>query len=109
MSYKWTLPCKWCGAKAVAHQFTEKKAKSILRYWKCSKCKNQFETIEVIANLSHSCPGSLNSRSVLTEKDVIQIRLKKEEGVRTKDLMAWSGMSRSTINDIVAKRSWKHV
>jgi|TARA_S200002703_G_scaffold100651_1_gene86990 transcriptional regulator NrdR family protein len=109
MSFKHTLPCKWCGSKSVSHLFAERKPKSILRYWKCTECKNQFETIEQIASLGYACPGSSNHNSILTEEDVIQIRLKKKEGMQTKDLVKWSGMTRATIQDIVAKRTWKHV
>ena len=108
MSYKWTLPCKWCGSKSVAHQFTEKKAKSILRYWKCSECKNQFETIELISNLRPSTAGLL-SRAILTEEDVIKIRRKKQEGSSVKEIVEWTGMSRSCINSILSKKTWKHV
>ena len=108
MSYKWTLPCKWCGSTSVAHQFTEKKRKSILRYWKCSECKNQFETLEIISNLC-SPNTKLHNSAILTEKDVIEIRLRRKNGVPIKEIVEWTGMSRSCILRVLSRKTWKHV
>ena len=51
--------------------------------------------------------GSDHGRARLTENDVIAVR--ESVGIRRRDLAKKLGVSRSTIDDIFLRRSWKHL
>ena len=108
MSIRTHLSCRWCGHEKVSLLFTERKPRSVMRYWRCSECKGQFETIEAHASLNFLGKIS-HGRAILTEKDVLKILEKAKAGASPKELVKWSGMTRSTIGDILAKRTWKHI
>lgn len=59
------------------------------------------------------CPpnriGSRNAMAKLRELDVRWIRYLKRAGVRTKDLSDVYGVSFTTIQDVVRRRTWRHV
>jgi len=53
--------------------------------------------------------GELNSKSKLTEEQVVAIRQEYTKGKRVKDLMREYNLSKSAIEHVVARRSWSHV
>lgn len=54
--------------------------------------------------------GEDNGISILTEKDVIEIRRKFKPRVYTRDMLAKEyGVKACTIKDVVLRRSWRHV
>lgn len=54
--------------------------------------------------------GTKNSNCRLTEYDALLIRrLKSEYFISDKDLSKWFEMSVSSLNNIVKRRSWKHI
>jgi hypothetical protein len=54
--------------------------------------------------------GELNGQSVLTEKQVIEIRSKYKPKIYGRKMLAMEyNVSQHTIKDIVTKRSWRHI
>ena len=59
---------------------------------------------------SEKMKGENNSRSTLTEKKVIQIRLLCDEGILTqKEIAKMFGVSQETISYIKNRKIWKHI
>lgn len=73
----------------------------------CSSSYNQ--THAYVMGLKTIPKGEDNGRSILTEKDVLEIYNKSLEGYRTKDLLEQYNVSESTLCDIRAKRNWRHI
>ena len=53
--------------------------------------------------------GGTHGCAKLTEQDVCNIRLSREEGISEKDLATIYKVDRKTINNIVRYQNWKHV
>lgn len=54
--------------------------------------------------------GSLNGNSLLTEKDVLQIRKKYKPRIYTISILAFEyNVTKSCIKDVVNRNSWKHI
>lgn len=62
------------------------------------------------ANLSVKCRGENAAAAKLTEKDVINIRSNWANGVMSqKEMAKIYGVADSSISNIIAKRTWKHI
>ena len=61
--------------------------------------------------ISYANRGENNYISILTERDVLEIRGMnfKKEGLLIKDVALEYGVSPSTIGDLLSKRTWKHI
>lgn len=53
--------------------------------------------------------GSKNVKAKLKEEQVLKIRKLYANGVKTKKLMEMFNVSKGIINDITARRTWKHI
>lgn len=53
--------------------------------------------------------GSSHPRALITEEDVIDIRNTPKSPTRTQDLCKKYNLSKSSINTIIARKSWKHI
>jgi hypothetical protein len=54
--------------------------------------------------------GSLNGNSLLTEKDVLEIRQKYKPRIYTRSMLAIEyKVKESCIKDVVNRNSWKHI
>jgi hypothetical protein len=62
----------------------------------------------VSKNRSADCSGELNSRAKLTNKDVVQIR-ELCKTMRQTDIAKLYNVTRTIINSIIKKRSWKNI
>lgn len=67
---------------------------------------SQADNMRDMREKGRSCAGEVNSHSKLTKEDVIHIR---ESAFGGAQMAATFGVSHSTICDIRAGRSWKHV
>jgi len=53
--------------------------------------------------------GEKNGFAKLTEKEVRQIRKLKKSGIKVKDIMLKFSVCKTTVEYVVARKSWKHV
>jgi uncharacterized protein YjcR len=53
--------------------------------------------------------GELHARAKVTANDVIEIRTKRAQGMRSKDLAREYGISPQAVAAIVHRQSWKHI
>lgn len=56
-----------------------------------------------------SRPGELHSNAILSEQDVLAIRAALASGVKSSSLQVQYGVSKSNIQCIKHRRSWRHV
>lgn len=66
-------------------------------------------TEEYGKKLSDSQLGELNSSAKLKNEDIPKIRLMRTQGHSAIEIGGSFGVSRQTINDIIAGRTWKHL
>ena len=111
MAQRIYLPCKNCTSESISHLMTEKKPKSIMRYYVCKKCGIHFETIEHVCNPPPSLYsfGSNNPNAILREEDVLNIREKYNSGLSIKEIADDTCMGQKAIRDIIKGRTWTHV
>lgn len=69
----------------------------------------QDDNMKDAVNKERIPKGSKNAKAILTEAKVIQIRTLNAKGVSQKTLAALFGVKKSTIWQIFAGRSWRHV
>lgn len=83
-----------------------------------NKSDNRITNLEPVTNkenrvrakrLFQYWVGENNSMSKITERDVKEIRSMKSRGAKSKDVANIYNMSTGQINDIAARRAWKHV
>lgn len=58
---------------------------------------------------STSLKGSKNPQSKLIEEDVLEIRELFEQGFKQTFLVLLYNTTKSTVNNVVLRRTWKHV
>ncbi len=59
---------------------------------------------------SMSCPGEKNGAAVLLSEQVLKIRALYDEGVEThKTLARQFGIAKTTVGNIVHRRTWRHI
>jgi hypothetical protein len=111
MAQRIHLPCKNCTSESIAHLMTEKKPKSVMRYYACRDCGIHFETIEHVCITPDAfySRGSNNPNSILREQDVLNIREKHNSGLSVAEIAVDTGMGKKAIRDIITGKTWKHV
>lgn len=73
-------------------------------------CTNQMNHDHAKENgLLRPLPGEENGGSILTEKQVIEIREKSKNGHTRRMLAIEYGVAKTTIKDIKLRRSWAHI
>lgn len=109
------------GHRIVAKTFCEKEKDGELdvNHIDGDKLNNRVENLEWVTrqeNVSHAIKnglvdnkGSNHGLSKLKESDVVDIRRLKGEGFSSKDLSEKFNVSTTTVNSIVAMKSWRHV
>ena len=74
----------------------------------CSASENMFHSYNVLGR--QAARGERSNLSKLTEKQVIEIRQQYiQENISQRELGIIYDVTRSTISDILSKRTWKHI
>jgi len=120
-------PCIACGSwdnLQVDHKNPSEKDPALRKqgsgniwYWpevrriaELSKCVVRCYNCHIIKSKSEHAVGENNGSSKLTKEDVMVIRKSYSVGNRTQHVLAREyGVSRSAINEIINRRTWKHL
>ena len=115
------MNCRKCNSADTRVTVTEHHGNETWRYCRCLKCGTNFKTIETYAIKKRgqipgapqhpNCitKGEKNSASVLTEKNVMDIRLLAETKSTYKEIADRYGIHHSTVYRIVKRKLWSHV
>ncbi len=81
------------------------------RWYRCPECGEGLRTCETIhlGGAKRNPRGSAHPNAVLTEENVRALRDAHERGVSLNQLATEYGLNRSTVIDIIKRRSWTHV
>lgn len=90
----------------ICHSCDNPKCVNPAHLWAGSASDN----IQDALNKNRAYKGVLNGRSVLTEKDIVEIRLKYKTGKHThKEIAKMYGVAKPTISSILRNESWRHI
>jgi transcriptional regulator NrdR family protein len=126
------MQCPHCGAAKL--QVLETRScpdDSIFRRRRCELCGTNVRTLETMVDdvprpqkihkkkpgprkgkkqpYANRALGESNGSSVLTAKDVKNLRLLAERGMLQKDIAVKFGISKETVSRIVNRKLWQHV
>lgn len=96
----------------VNHEDGNKKNNHVSNLKWCDSLYNLTHARETRLNTSippSNGKGEKNSRSILTENKVLEIREKASKGKTHKELSKEYGVATSTISGIVARIKWQHI
>ena len=93
----------------VNHKDGQKKFNHIENLETMSRSENQLHAFRVLHRTIKTPKGSEHGASVLTEKQVLQIRASNKGGASLNDLTKQFLCSKSAIAHIVKRRSWTHI
>lgn len=119
------MRCRSCNSSNTKVTVTEHKLTQTWRYCKCLDCDARYKTIEKYAVLKRgsisgvlqhkNCiktrmkKGQDNISSVLTEKNVLDLRDMASQGKTYDEIAAKFGINKSTVYRIVNRKLWSHV
>lgn len=83
-------------------------------YTRAAKQCNVYSSAKPIIRRSVPMPqvyvkGEQHGSAVLTERDVLKIRENYANGMKTKEIMNYTGMSKNCIRSIIKRTTWKHI
>lgn len=78
---------------------------------------NRLDNLEYLShadNIRHSArsysrPGESHPQAIFTNEDILEIRRLHATGMKQSHIAKKLGFNRFTINDIVLRKSWKHI
>lgn len=113
------FPCPGCGSAQTKVSNTEKRGYRVKRYQRCNSCGLRFRTLELPEQKPRrgvpkrgkpkATRGEANGRAVMSESDVLAIRLLLEAGYRQSQIARHYGLAASQISRIANRKSWRHL
>ena len=115
------MKCRACYSSNTRVTCTEHKLDTTRRYCRCLDCGEKFRTTEQYEQPKRGVPrgtpahpnqsklGSTNGSSVLTEKNVIDIRLLASGNQTYAEIAKKFGIHKDTVYRIVKRKMWSHV
>lgn len=115
------MRCRHCNSNNTRTTVTEHHGNETWRYCKCLDCNARFKTIEVYAikksgttrgtkiRFTTAKCGEQSHFSVLTEKNVRDIRLLADQHFTYQQIAQRFGIHKDTVYRIVKRKSWVHV
>lgn len=114
------MKCRSCDSTNTRVTCTEHHGNQTKRWCRCLDCGEKFRTIECYEKSKPGPPkgsrrpgviarGSAHGRSVLTEKNVLDIRKLARKGKTYKQISEIYGIGPSYISRIVNYKQWSHL
>jgi group I intron endonuclease len=95
--------------KATNRKHTDK-TKKMLSIIKVERIKSDIVyRNKILANIIINPRGESNPNSKLTEKDVVEIKIKFKNGIKVRDLVGKYDCSRNMLYEIKNGHNWKHI
>jgi DNA invertase Pin-like site-specific DNA recombinase len=113
------MKCFHCSSKNTRVTVTEHHGDQTKRYCRCLNCGKRYQTIEEYKEkkkprFHRPMPrpdnaGSKNYKSYLTDDDIRKIRKWYDQGMRQRDIVKRTGISRYVIHLIVKRKTYLSV
>lgn len=115
------MQCRSCSSTNTRVVVTERHGYETWRYNRCEDCGAKYKTIEVYERPKTGLPpgykahpnqrrrGEENNLSVLTERNVLEIRRLAGEGQTYESIAKHFGIHKDSVYRIVKRKRWAHV